>query len=92
MTRPRKPRYINFKPGVTYFKPRGVPLAYLEEVVLSADELEALRLKYVEDLDQVDCAKKMKISQSTFQRILSSANQKIARALVFGQAIRIEGR
>jgi len=90
MVRPRKIRKIRFTPGVTYFKPRGIPLSGLEEVNLNHDELEAIRLKYIEKLDQHTCAEKMKVSQSTFQRILSSANQKIAEALVNGKAIKIE--
>lgn len=90
MVRPRKIRRIRYSPGVTYFKPRGIPLSALSEVNLNHDEFEAIRLKNVKGLDQHACAKKMKISQSTFQRILSSANQKIAEALVEGKAIRIE--
>ena len=91
MPRPRLNRKIGFKPNVTYFKPRGIPLRSLEVVVLNVEELEALRLKNVEGLDQVACAKKMDTSQSTFQRILSSAYKKISKALVEGKAIEVEG-
>jgi len=91
MVRPCKLRLIYFQPGATYYKPQGVPLRQLEELNLTVDELEAIRLKYSEDLDQVDCAAKMNISQSTFQRILTSANKKIADALTQGKAIKIEG-
>lgn len=91
MVRPRRCRLISMSPEVRYFKPRGVPLRRLSEVILSVDELEALRLKHLEGLEQIDCAKKMKISQSTFQRILSAAQQKISRALIKGYAIKIEG-
>ena len=87
--RPKKHRHIRFNPEVTYFKPRGIPLKVLQEVELKHDEIEAIRLKYVNRLDQIECAKKMKISQSTFQRILQSANKKIAEALVKGKAIKI---
>jgi len=90
MPRPKKNRKINFEPNITYFKPRGIPLQSLENVSLRYDELEAIRLKYLKNLDQTACAKKMHISQSTFQRILSSANKKIAKALILGKAIRIE--
>lgn len=91
--RPRKRRHINFNPDITYFKPRGMPLAELDEVELGHDEIEAIRLKDLKGLNQKNCAQKMKISQSTFQRILSSAHQKIAKALIMGWAIRIkEGR
>jgi len=90
MARPRKFRYIGFEPGVTYFKPRGIPLSMLDEIALTSDELEAVRLKNLEGFEQIKCAKKMKISQSTFQRILTSANKKIAEALILGKAIKIE--
>lgn len=91
MGRKRKPRWIDFQPGVTYFKPRGVTLASLEEVGLTLDEVEAVRLADLEEIEQIEAAKKMKISQSTFQRILKSAHKKIAEALVSGKAIRMKG-
>ncbi len=81
---------IGFRPGVTYFKPRGIPLRFLEEVNLETDELEALRLADFQGLDQVRGAKKMGISQSTFQRVLTSARKKVSQGLVEGKAIRIE--
>jgi len=89
MSRPPKPRKVIFDPNVTYFKPRAVPLSELAEVNLSMDELETLRYCDLEDLDQIKAAKKMKISQSTFQRILSQARRKIAEALIKGKAIKI---
>lgn len=61
----------------------------LEEVELTAEEAEALRLKNIKELDQSECARKMNTSQSTFQRILSSAYKKISRALIEGKAIKI---
>lgn len=87
--RPRKYRRIRFDPFATYFKPRGIPLKELNVVEVLPDELEALRLKYILELDQTDAAKEMKISQSTFQRILVGANTKIARALTEGSAIKL---
>ena len=89
MPRPKLCRRINFDPRVKYFKPQGIPLRFLEEVELSMEEMEAVRLKNVEELDQTEAAKKMKTSQSTFQRILSSAYKKMAEALVEGKAIKI---
>jgi len=62
----------------------------LEIIELTLEEAEALRLKNIEDLEQTECAKKMNTSQSTFQRILSSAYKKISIALINGKAIRIE--
>lgn len=89
MPRPKLNRCIDFDPKVTYFKPQGVPMMYLDIVELSMEEIEALRLKNVEQLDQGECAIKMNTSQSTFQRILSSAYSKVSRALVDGKAIKI---
>ncbi len=79
-----------FDPKVLYFKPAGVSLRALEEISLRADELEAIRLKDFEGLDQEQSAKKMQISQPTFHRTLLSARQKISDALVNGKSIRIE--
>jgi len=61
----------------------------LEVITLTREELEALRLKNIENLEQVECAKLMKTSQSTFQRILSSAYKKVSEALIRGKAIEI---
>jgi len=88
--RPIKPRRVLFDPNVTYFKPRAIPLSMLEEVDLAADELEALRLCDLKNLDQKTAAKKMKISRSTLQRILSSGREKVTKALIEGKAIKIE--
>jgi uncharacterized protein len=92
MPRPRLCRTIRFNPNITYFKPQGVPMRVLEIVSLSLEETEAIRLKNIEELDQVQAAKKMHTSQSTFQRILSSAYKKITDAIVNGKAIRIENK
>jgi predicted DNA-binding protein (UPF0251 family) len=84
-------RRVDFLPQVTYFKPAGIPLAQLQEVRLSVEEAEAIRLKDVEGLEQDACAQKMSVSRPTFARILLSARQKMADALLNGKAIRIEG-
>jgi len=90
MARPKKPRKVSFDPKVTYFKPRAVPLAKLEEVDLSVDELEALRLYNLKGKSQGEVAERMRISQSTVGRNLKQAHKKITKALVDGKAIRIE--
>ena len=89
--RPRMCRRIFFEPGVRHFKPAGARLAGLAETVLTMDEFEAIRLRDYEDMDQTRAARKMGISQPTFQRLYESARKKIADALVNGKAIRIEG-
>ncbi|MFC1912013.1 DUF134 domain-containing protein [Chloroflexota bacterium] len=91
MSRPPKYRRVAFLPNVTYFKPAGIPLRALEEVQLSVEEAEAIRLKDLEGLEQEEGAERMNISRPTFQRVLASARQKMADALLNGKAIRIEG-
>jgi uncharacterized protein len=76
---------------VFYFKPQGVPLRFLEEVLLEADEFEAIMLYDYQGLNQIEAAGRMHVSQPTFARILSRANKKVAQAIVEGKAIRIEG-
>lgn len=89
MPRPRRCRRIQFNPEITYFKPQGVPMRFLEVVKLTTEEVEALRLKNIENLDQNEAAEKMHTSQSTFQRILSSADKKVSDAIINGKAIEI---
>ncbi len=91
MPRPRLFRRVRFMPGVTYFKPAGIRLVELEEVVLTMGEFEAVRLCDLEETSQKEAAKKMKISQPTLQRTLAAARKKIADALANGKSIRIEG-
>jgi len=88
--RPKKIRRICTNPEIRFFKPRGVPISQLKNIDLTEEELEALRLKNIEDLDQIVAAEKMGTSQSTFQRILTSAYKKVSEALVNGKAIKIK--
>ncbi len=89
MGRPCLKRKVNFNPKINYFKPQGVRVVDLDIVELKKEELEAVRLKNIKNLDQRECAKIMRTSPATFQRILTKANQKIAIALINGKAIKI---
>ena len=91
MPRPVKWRRVAFVPDVTYFKPAGIPMRVLDEICLTVEEAEAIRLKDLESLEQEDGAEKMNISRPTFQRVLAAGRKKIADALLNGKAIRIEG-
>ena len=91
MPRPCCMRQIGFVPGVIYFKPAGIPLRDLEEVVVALDELESLRLADLQGLYQEKAAEQMKISRPTFARVVESARKKVADALINGKALRLEG-
>ena len=89
MVRPRKMRTVSCELNATYFKPQGIPMRYLEEVVLDIDEVEAIRLADIEDLYQAEAALKMGVSRPTFGNIIASAHKKIAVAILNGKALRI---
>ena len=89
--RPKKTRWVKCEPGERCFRPQCKPLRDLEGVILTLDEFEAIRLSHLEELDQEEAAKKMRVHRSTISRILGSANKKIADALVNIKAIKIEG-
>jgi predicted DNA-binding protein (UPF0251 family) len=91
MPRPTKFRRVEFFPEDTYFVPWGKPRCKIEEMVLKVEELEAMRLKDIEGLNQEECAKKMQVSRQTFQNIIDNARKKVAVALTEGNAIRING-
>lgn len=74
-----------------YFKPRGIPLSALQEVGLTLDEFEAIRLADLEGLYQEDAAKKMDVSRQTFGNIIAIAHKKVADAIVNGKALKIAG-
>ena len=91
MPRPHKRRFVRAEPNVSYYKPRGIPIGTIAEVVLNIDEFEALRVKDFEGLPQKEAAQHLKVSQPTLHRILRSAHAKVADALVNGKALRIDG-
>lgn len=90
MPRPRKHRHLAHIPEPAIYKPAGIPLFDLRQVVLLPEELEALRLADLEEYTQEEAAQQMAISRSTFQRILSRAHRQVALALSRGYALRLE--
>jgi predicted DNA-binding protein (UPF0251 family)/DNA-directed RNA polymerase subunit N (RpoN/RPB10) len=91
MARPRKWRRVEFIPTVQHFVPLDMQSDTIEESILKVEEIEAIRLRDTEDLEQEQCAERMEVSRQTFQRILGSARKKLADAIINGKAIKIEG-
>ncbi len=91
MARPTKWRKIEHVPVIPYFVPSEKEVEELPENILKLEELEAIRLKDLEGLEQGECAERMEVSRPTFQRILLSAREKVADSLIYGKMIRIEG-
>lgn len=91
MVRPTKWRKVEFIPNQQCFVPSGIEAGDIRENILRIEELEAVRLKDLEGLEQEECAGKMEVSRQTFQRILNNARTKIADSLINVKAIKIEG-
>jgi len=91
MPRPRIRRRICFNPHIHHFRPMGIPIKTIQESILTREEAEAIRLIDYEKIAQAKAAKKMQISQPTLSRILKSAREKTADALINGKAIKIQG-
>ncbi|SHK38114.1 DUF134 domain-containing protein [Tepidibacter formicigenes] len=91
MPRPIKPRKISFVPKNRYFVPYGKQKCSVDEIELKFEEVEAMRLKDIENLSQEECAKRMNVSRQTFQLIIDEARKKVALALTKGMAINIQG-
>jgi predicted DNA-binding protein (UPF0251 family) len=91
MGRPKKCRWVETEPGVTFFKPRGIPLRSLQQIVITVDELEAMRLADFLEMTQEEVAQRMQVSRPTVTRMLSRAHRVVAEALVHGKAICIQG-
>ncbi|WGI16665.1 DUF134 domain-containing protein [Methanonatronarchaeum sp. AMET-Sl] len=89
--RPRRPRKVDWTPKVNVFKPRGVPARELQEVIVSVEEMEAIRLIDIENLTQEEAAEKMGVSRRSFWNDLNSGRQKITKALIEGNAVVIKG-
>jgi len=62
----------------------------MDDMVLTLEELEAMRLRDIEGLTQQECAERMEISRQTFQNIIDSARKKVAVALINGLSITIK--
>ncbi|AOY58870.1 MULTISPECIES: DUF134 domain-containing protein [Desulfococcus] len=91
MVRPKKNRLVAFNPEISYFKPRGIPMVDLEEVSLTVDERESIRLSDLLGLSYEEAGQRMGVSRATFGRIIQRARKVIADALINGKAINVDG-
>ena len=91
MPRPPIPRRVIGQPVATVFKPAGIPAREMAWTQLTLDEFEAIRLVDGDGMDQEAAAASMDVSRPTLTRVLASARGKIARVLVAGGALLIQG-
>lgn len=91
MPRPKSDRIIHEPPLFTEFKPMGIPGRNLEQIKLSLDEFEALRLADYVGLSHEEAASELEISRSTFTRLIRKARKKVADFIFLGKILSIGG-
>ena len=91
MPRPSKCRIIKEEPKFSKFKPACTKVKELEQLILTVDEYEAIRLADFEEMYQEKAAQAMGVSRQTFGNIVKSGRKKMAEMLVLGKALNIEG-
>ena len=88
--RPRKKKIIHQMPRIDHFAPRGCP-GRPDEVVITLEEYEAIRLQDFLGMQQKHAAEMMHISQQSFSRLIREGRKKVADSLVNVKILRIEG-
>ncbi|GLC32807.1 DUF134 domain-containing protein [Clostridium omnivorum] len=91
MPRPRKCRRVCSLPKNTSFGPVSSTDTENNTIIMSIDEFETIRLIDFEGMLQEECAEKMDVARTTVQRIYNEARLKIAKSLVNGYILKIEG-
>ncbi len=88
----KKPRKCRCRFAGRAFKPTGVPLARMGQIVMLREELETLKLCDLDDLTQAEAGELMGVSRGTVQRTLTTARKKVAKALACGRALVFQKR
>jgi predicted DNA-binding protein (UPF0251 family) len=91
MPRPENNRIVHEPPIFTEFKPAGIPLTNLKQVLLSLDEFEAMRLADFMGMSHEEAADEMGVSRSTFSRLIEKSRKKIAEFIFRGRLLTIDG-
>ena len=91
MSRPQNNRIVHEPPIFTDFKPIGIRGTNLQQINLTLDEFEALRLVDYLDFSHAEAAEEMEISRSTFTRLIEKTRKKIADFIINGKLLIISG-
>ena len=91
MVRPRKLRFVGMEPGFRMFKPVGIPAVDMEQIVLTLDEFEAIRLVDFDGMNHEGASELIGVSRPTLSRLVEQARHKVADAVVTGKVLVIEG-
>lgn len=91
MARPKKKRKVCSLPESNRFGPLELSVDASNQIVMTVDEYEAIRLIDLEGFTQEECAAQMNVARTTIQGIYVDARKKLAEALVEGKILSIEG-
>ncbi len=91
MARPKKWRRVCCLPNNKHFGPLNSSSEMVSTINMTVVEYEAIRLIDLEGLTQEECASQMGVSRTTVQGIYIEARKKIAKTLVNGNRLFIEG-
>ncbi|MGN1164425.1 MAG: DUF134 domain-containing protein [Candidatus Ornithospirochaeta sp.] len=89
MARPVQKRMVETVPEYDTFHPEGISSG--QDIVLTTDEYETIRLLDKEHLSQEECATVMGVSRPTISSIYQRAREKIALSIVDGRRLLIKG-
>ena len=90
MARPNKSKRVWRLPLYPEFLTKGRETA-ANKMILSVEEFETLRLLDYLGMTQEECAGQMKVGRATVQNLYTEARKKVARFLVEGTSLLIEG-
>jgi uncharacterized protein len=85
-------RQTAFAPNHSGFMPETTGDADSEELVLTGEEWESIRLADWKGLSYQEAGKRMKISRAVFGQIVRRARRTVADALIHGKALRVEAK
>ena len=91
MPRPMKWRKVCCLPESNKFGPLDSPTDSINNVNMTVDEYETIRLIDLEGFTQEECANQMNVARTTVQGIYIEARKKLAESLVNGRVLFIEG-
>ena len=91
MARPKNNRIVHEPPLFTEFKPIGISGRSIEQVLMTLDELESIRLADYRGLSHEEGSEEMEISRSTFTRLIEKARKKVSDFMFEGKALTIDG-
>ena len=91
MPRPRKWKKVCCLPESNLYGSLDESDHDRDVIIMTVEEYETIRLIDLEDLTQEECAQRMNVARSTVQKLYNEARSKLAKSLVDGNMLKING-